>query len=633
MKALKDVYDALVATTREANGKVSFLNYSSSYKIPQISARMMEMVRRRGDLKESVKFISKDMLGVNNDDSDYVNEFAKRPDGSYIKFVPTHFLEMLEDTNMITSDLIGAYTMYHEMAENYKQMNAIAPDMELVVHQLGKRKVTKKVGVKGKTETIEGKMSNVFFKAVNLMDMEVYGKRKENVEVKLPTTNIRISVTKVLTKFTDYVRKVNLFNNIPAMLTGFTTAATYEHIESVLGRYYTVGELNDANKTVMGKLPQVIANLGNANHKDILGAMLMYNQVTRSNQDTYKYLDQSKVLRAINKHFWYSGYSMGDFIVKSSMMVAIYKDHKLVGDEFISRSEFITRNYPNNKTEGNKVWETMKETLYDAYTIDETGMLTPKPKYAQYITTRLENKIKNLSNHLAADLDGVLNDSDRSYVHQNAYLQLLFLHRNFMIIGAHKRFKSRQYNHMTQFEEEGMYLTPVRFLFDAFKSGNIMNMKALLKMYNEAEPYEKYNIKRTAQELITIMILALVVVPMLNSIADEDPDNWFTNEMAYVALRTRFELSTMYNPLELINMLNSPSAATGTIEQLSGIIKILMVPNWFGSKSAFSEVTNGPYEGMPRFTKNLIKGTPLKSIFEVQDPRSKRKYMETQLTF
>lgn len=632
-KALKDVYDALVATTREANGKVSFLNYSSSYKIPQISARMMEMVRRRGDLKESVKFISKDMFGVNNDDSDYVNEFAKRPDGSYIKFVPTHFLEMLEDTNMITSDLIGAYTMYHEMAENYKQMNAIAPDMELVVHQLGKRKVTKKVGVKGKTETIEGKMSNVFFKAVNLMDMEVYGKRKENVEVKLPTTNIRISVTKVLTKFTDYVRKVNLFNNVPAMLTGFTTAATYEHIESVLGRYYTVGELNDANKTVMGKLPQVVANLGNANHKDILGAMLMYNQVTRSNQDTYKYLDQSKVLRAINKHFWYSGYSMGDFIVKSSMMVAIYKDHKLVGDEFISRSEFITRNYPNNKTEGNKVWETMKETLYDAYTIDETGMLTPKPKYAQYITTRLENKIKNLSNHLAADLDGVLNDSDRSYVHQNAYLQLLFLHRNFMIIGAHKRFKSRQYNHMTQFEEEGMYLTPVRFLFDAFKSGNIMNMKALLKMYNEAEPYEKYNIKRTAQELITIMILALVVVPMLNSIADEDPDNWFTNEMAYVALRTRFELSTMYNPLELINMLNSPSAATGTIEQLSGIIKILMVPNWFGSKSAFSEVTNGPYEGMPRFTKNLIKGTPLKSIFEVQDPRSKRKYMETQLTF
>ena len=249
------------------------------------------------------------------------------------------------------------------------------------------------------------------------------------------------------------------------------------------------------------------------------------------------------------------------------------KIHKLVGDEFISRSEFITRNYPNNKTEGNKVWETMKETLYDAYTIDETGMLTPKPKYAQYITTRLENKVKNLSNHLAADLDGVLNDSDRSYVHQNAYLQLLFLHRNFMIIGAHKRFKSRQYNHMTQFEEEGMYLTPVRFLFDAFKSGNIMNMKALLKMYNEAEPYEKYNIKRTAQELITIMILALVVVPMLNSIADEDPDNWFTNEMAYVALRTRFELSTMYNPLELINMLNSPSAATGTIEQLSGYHK------------------------------------------------------------
>ncbi len=632
-KVLKKIYDKLVETTVESNNKVSFLSHSSSYKIPQISARMMQMLQRKGDLKESLKFLVKDTVAVKNDDKDFINEFAKRPDGSYIKFVPTHFIEMLEDPNMITSDLIGAYIAYYEMADNYKQMNSIAPDVELVIHQLGKRKVTKKVGVKGKTETIEGQASNVFFKAINLADMEIYGKRKDNVEVKLPNSNTRISVTKALTNFTEYVRRVNLFANLPAIFTGFTTAATYSSIESVLGRYYTVKGLNDANKVVLSKLPEVMANLGNPNHKDLLGAMLMYNQVTRSNKDTYKYLDQSKALRALNKHFWYNGYSAGDFIVKSTMLVAIYKDHKLYNGEFISRSQFIMRYYPENKSEGNKKWDTMGETLYDAYRINENGVLTPKKEYEQYIDTRLENKIKNLSNHLAADLDGVLNDSDRAYVHQNAYLQLLFLHRNFMIIGAHKRFKSRQYNHMTQFEEEGMYLTPVRFLFDAFKSGNITNIKALVQMYKDAEPYEQYNIKRTILELSAIMALALIAVPLLNALADEDPDNWFTNEMAYVALRTRFELSTMYNPLELVNMLNSPSAATGTIEQLSGIIKILMIPNWFGDKSAFSEVASGPYEGMPRFMKNAIKSTPVKNLFEVQDPRAKRKYMETQLTF
>ena len=58
-----------------------------------------------------------------------------------------------------------------------------------------------------------------------------------------------------------------------------------------------------------------------------------------------------------------------------------------------------------------------------------------------------------------------------------------------------------------------------------------------------------------------------------------------------------------------------------------------MIPNWFGDKSAFSEVASGPYEGMPRFMKNAIKSTPVKNLFEVQDPRAKRKYMETQLTF
>ena len=630
---LKKIYEELINTTDESNRKVSFLSNSSRYKIPQISARMMEMSKRRGDFKESLKFMAEDTFGVNNDDTDFINEFAKRPDGSYIKFVPTHFIDMLKDPNMITSDLIGAYIAYHEMAENYKQMNSIAPDIELVIHQLGKRKVTKKVGVKGKTETIEGQLSNVFFKAINLADMEVYGKRKDNVEVKLPNSKTRISITKVLTNFAEYVRRVNLFANLPAIFTGFTTAATYSSIESILGRYYTVKGLNDANKTVLSKLPEVMANLGNPAHKDLLGAMLMYNQVTRSNRDTYKYLDQSKTLRALNKHFWYNGYSAGDFIVKSTMLVAIYKDHKLYNGEFISRSQFISRYYPENKSEGNKIWSRMGDTLYDAYTFDSDGILTPKKEYAEYINTKLENKIKNLSNHLAADLDGVLNDSDRAYVHQNAYLQLLFLHRNFMIIGAHKRFKSRQFNHMTQFEEEGMYLTPVRFLFDFFKSGNITNLKALVQMYNDAEPYEQYNIKRTILELGSIAALAIIIVPLLNALADEDPDNWFTNEMAYVALRTRFELSTMYNPLELINMLNSPSAATGTIEQLSGIIKILMIPNWFGDKSAFSDVKSGPYEGMPKFMKNMIKSTPVKNLFEVRDPRAKRKYMETQLTF
>jgi hypothetical protein len=41
----------------------------------------------------------------------------------------------------------------------------------------------------------------------------------------------------------------------------------------------------------------------------------------------------------------------------------------------------------------------------------------------------------NLAAFLAARLDGVLTDGDRAYVHQNAYLQMLFIHRNFFIIA------------------------------------------------------------------------------------------------------------------------------------------------------------------------------------------------------
>ena len=533
---------------------------------------------------------------------------------------------------MITDDVVGSYILYFEMAENWKQMNAIAPEIELVAHQVSKRTVTRKVGISGKTETIEGTLSNTYAKLINLIDMQVYGKRKERTEIKLPGTDKKVSLTKILNNFAEYVRKTNLFMNLPAILTNMLTAGSYSSIEGILGRYYSAGALNDANKEIVQRLPDAIANLGNPNHKCLLTAFLDLNQVSRSNADTYSKLDQSRALRAINKHFWYGGYSAGDFAVKATMLVAIYKDHKLYNGEFINRQQFISRYYSSNKSEGNRIWATMGDTLFDAYEL-KGSLAVPKKEYAQYIDKRLENKIKNLATFLAARLDGVLTDGDRAYVHQNAYLQMLFIHRNFFIIGAHDRFKSRQFNHMTQMEEEGMYRTTAKFIIDIFKSGNVFNIKAIADMYNGAEEFEQYNIKRTILETLYINIIAFAILPLLNKAADDEPDNWFLNEMAYVALRTRFELSTMYNPMEVINMLNSPSAATGTIEQMSGIIKVVWPGNWFGDGSAFSEVRSGPYEGMPRIMKQLIKSGPVKNIFEVRDPRTKRKYMETQLTF
>ena len=73
---------------------------------------------------------------------------------------------------------------------------------------------------------------------------------------------------------------------------------------------------------------------------------MQMNQVVRSNQETFDRLDQSSVLRGINQHFWYNGYTMGDFTVKSQLLMATYHGYKYVDGKLIilSNSSLPMRN-------------------------------------------------------------------------------------------------------------------------------------------------------------------------------------------------------------------------------------------------------------------------------------------------
>ena len=44
------------------------------------------------------------------------------------------------------------------------------------------------------------------------------------------------------------------------------------------------------------------------------------------------------------------------------------------------------------------------------------------------------------------------------------------------------------------------------------------------------------------------------------------------------------------------------------------------------------EIKKGPYKGMNRFQRSLIKATPLRSIWEAQDPRSKMEYYDNMIS-
>ena len=146
------------------------------------------------------------------------------------------------------------------------------------------------------------------------------------------------------------------------------------------------------------------------------------------------------------------------------------------------------------------------------------------------------------------------------------------------------------------------------------------------------QEYEQYAVRRTLNELILIAGSTTVAVILASIVdGDDDYDTWLTQSMTYLAMRSAFEFRTMYNPFELMSLIKSPTAAFNWFDNASSFINLINPFAYTGNKTPFTIIDRGVYKGMPIILRNIIKVTPFKSIFEAQDPKSKRNYLQNQL--
>ena len=137
----------------------------------------MATIARSDDKFEALKYVVTDQFKIKDDDTDYVDSFEQRPDGSKIKLIPTRFMKMLDDPKMITSDVVGSVIQYFEMAENYKNMSAIQNDLEMTLYHIEGLQVNTGDEIK------QGNNTRLYKKMVTLLDMNLYGKKKDKTTV------------------------------------------------------------------------------------------------------------------------------------------------------------------------------------------------------------------------------------------------------------------------------------------------------------------------------------------------------------------------------------------------------------------------------------------------------------------
>ena len=621
---VKALYNEITKVMDQAISYISFLSNGNANMMPQIEARVMQVLARKDGVMNRLDYLMEDFAITKDDDLDFVKEFETMPNGDPIKVIPTRFIDKLKDPNSISTDAVSAVVQFYNMAANYKNMSAKQDDIELLLNLLKQMTIRTNKEVKGPGS------SDTYKQAQLLVDRLLYGQNKKRMEYNVLGYNVNAG--KALDKIRAFVTKVNLSGNLWSIGTSFFTDTTYTTVEATLGRYFDLNDLRFAISEYNRELPRILANIGNPDPKGKIPYLLALNQVVKGNKELFDRLDQSQVLRSINQNFWFFGYTQSDYFVKSHTLLSIYHNYKFVdGEGFMSKKQYLDKYYPHDRKHGAVEFKQLKTTLYDAYVEQSNGEVTIDEKYKPFITQKLLNDVRNRIDILSKRIDGTLREVDKAGIHANSLAAYLVQHKNFIVSGLHDRFKRKQYNLDLQAVEEGYYRVVGKFLRDIIGNRHFA-LKQLLADYNNMEDYEQYAVRRVLYDMTIITASTLVALTLINLVdGDDDFDNWFTQAVTYLALRSAFEFRSMYNPYEFLSLIKSPTAAFNVFENAYNFINLINPMSYIGNRTPFTIIDRGVYKGMPVILKNIIKVTPARSIFEASDPKTKRSYLQNQL--
>ena len=103
--------------------------------MPQRRGEVSRLVFRKGFLKNA-KAMAQQTFLITERDTDYNEEFTRRPDGSVVETIPMRWVRKLDDPNTIDTNIIGSVADMLEMALSFNMKQQFVPIMEAINFQL-----------------------------------------------------------------------------------------------------------------------------------------------------------------------------------------------------------------------------------------------------------------------------------------------------------------------------------------------------------------------------------------------------------------------------------------------------------------------------------------------------------------
>lgn len=641
-EADREFLDAFVEAMKMANENYYYMMRSNPYRLPQISGGFLHKIRMGDNFLSGLSKAIKDELQYTPEDlfvGDSESSGRFYADGTPVKHVPTRYRSMLEDTNMISRDLLGTFAAYYKASINFIEMNKEVPKIEVILNGLKNTEIRPKRGSDEELKNNKGvvKGGRSYQKAAEFVNEEVYGSSViNNYEFTLSrsslTTSIenfirklfgkdrvasgkigKVSMSKlVLNRLVPYTRLVNLFMNPQAIFSNLGGASVQQKIEASLGSFFTSEGLFKAKKEILLNMPSIMASSTNRN-SDLITSIMRYYGVSRSNESDMKNLHGWKLGRFIKNNIWYGPYSAGDFAVKSPMVLAVLMNYKLYRPNenseyrFYNREQFLSQFFPGEKrSDGVTVFDSIPDTLFSAYKMDG-DLLTIKPEYSDFVDDKLEGSVSMLMQSMSRKLDGSLTGTERTQMHKDMIGAMLLLHKNYLLWAIQDRFHPKMFRYDLGIETSGIYKwNNVRKIPQVWLN-MIIGKYGKANLDSKFEYSQVYAGRKLAKEMSWFVAITIAISLYGRLfIGDDDDKIKVSPEMFFNLLftRTALEIASLWSPMEVYNLQKEPFGAIGTINELKDIFNMI-------SSGTYNDVVRGGYyDGKTKLERSIYKSIP-----------------------
>ena len=631
---LKNLYDKLVKGMEDV---YSMLPYSGKYdmRLPQMGANTAAMLTRNLSNDYGFHFASNLWSAFNRfanateiDTDYYIPEYNRRPDGSTIKNIPIRYINRIDDSRNISSDLAGGVIAMLKMATNYNVKSKHISKFESILNSIKENDV----GESNQSRVVEGMLDRLMYENQNNT------KKNKDVEDISKIRRIFIGGPKTLLKRLGIARGastlINLAGRGVSMIVSFLDPLLSTFIESITGRYYGARDLMCGVFDTCREFPLMLASISRRKSFSKTMAIIDALGMEKPVEHRFSNMHHSSIRRLFSDNLMMKGFEVGDYTIKAFNVNSIFRTYRMYTDgngqvSFLNKYDYIQRCIQDgmSKKDAIKAYKSARNAR--SYLYVKNGSLAFKSGMTEDQFRKLGNAAKKISQNITL----MANTEDKTWMQTNPWTAFITMLRTFMLVGFGERFKnfndfivgtderydpttgnvitdisdrnltSREikqqkkqhyyrggYNFMTGHIENGIYMSNLkvlkRLVWDAQKHRIRFN-RFFLKYSNMTQEElkksdismaELYSLKRILLELSVVagcVTMSVLVNRHCQGLDPDDDDNYWWFLLNSIFMRIGIERVTMYNPQTVSDLITSITTLTSATSKLFGAFDVL----------------------------------------------------------